>query len=53
MYNVQHKNANIIINFTTIVDRPKTDSWSDNNHLIGMIKPVNGNPTFPLTSKDI
>ena len=29
------------------------DSWSNNSHPIGVVKPVYGYPTFPLTAKAV
>ena len=42
--------------YTTIADRLRTVSWSKNchsGHPTGVVKPVNGIPTFPLTAKDV
>ena len=45
----QHKNATKI-DYTTIADRLRTVSWSNNSHPTGVVKPVYGRPTFPLTA---
>ena len=37
--------------YTTIADRLGTVSWSNDSHPTGMVKPINGIPTFPLTVK--
>ena len=39
--------------YTTIADRLRTVSWSNTNHPTGVVKPVNGYPTFPLTTKAV
>ena len=39
------------IDYTTIAGRLRTVSWSNNSHPTGVVKPVNGYPTFPLTTK--
>ena len=36
--------------YTTITDRLRTVSWSDNRHRTGAVKPVYECPTFPLTA---
>ena len=46
----QHKNAAKNLDYTTIADRLMTVSWSNNSHLTGVVKPVYGYPTFPLTT---
>ena len=38
-------------NFTTIAERLWTVSWSSDSHPKGVVKPVNGIPTFPLATK--
>ena len=35
---------------TTIADRLRTVSWCNNSHPTGVVKPVYGIPTFPLTA---
>ena len=42
-----HKN----FDYTTITDRLRTVSWSNNSHPTGGVKPVNEHSTFPLTAK--
>ena len=51
--NGQHKNATKNFDYTTIADRIRTVSWSDNSHPTGMVIPVYGYPTFPLTIKAV
>ena len=46
--NGQHKNATKNFNNTTIVD-----SWSNNSHPTGVVKPVYGYTTFPLIAKAV
>ena len=41
------------LDYTTIVDRLRTVSWSHGSHLIGVLKPVYAHPTFPLTAKAV
>ena len=43
------KNATINFDYTTIVDRLKTISWSNSSHPTGVVKPVYERSTFPLT----
>ena len=38
---------------TTIANQPQTVSWSNNSHPTGMVKPVYGYPTFPLTTTTV
>ena len=47
----QHKHATKNFDKTTITDRLRTVSWSNNIHSTGMVKPVKGIPTFTLTAK--
>ena len=49
--NRQHKNATKKFDYPTFADRLRTASWSNNSHPTGVVKPVNGHPTFPLTAK--
>ena len=49
----QHKHATKNFDYTTIADRLRTVSWSNNSHPTGVVKPVNGIPTFPLTAKAV
>ena len=51
--NVQHKNATENFDYTTIADRPRMVSWNNNSHPPGVVKPVYGYPTFPLTAKAV
>ena len=37
--NKQHKNANENFDYTTIADRLRTVSWSNNSHTTGVVKP--------------
>ena len=46
--NGQHKNATKNFDYTTIVDQ-----ISNNSHPTGVVKPVYGYPTFPLTTKAV
>ena len=39
--------------YTTIADRFRTVSWGDDSHSTGVVKPVYGIPTFPLTTKAV
>ena len=39
--------------YTTIAGRLRTVSWSNNSHQIGVVKPVYGYPTLPLTAKPV
>ena len=48
---LQHKNATKNFDCTTIVDRLRTVSCSNDSHPIGGVKPVYGISTFPLTTK--
>ena len=47
------KNATKNFDYTTIADRLKTVSWGNDSHLAGVVKPVYGIPTFPLTAKAV
>ena len=49
----QHKNA--IKNFydTTIADWLGTVSWGNDSHPTGVVQPMFGIPTFPLTGKAV
>ena len=49
----QPKNATKHFDCITIADRLRTVSVSNNNHPTGMVKPVYGSQTFPLTTKAI
>ena len=39
--------------YTTIADRPRTDRWGNDSHPTGVIEPVYGIPTIPLTAKAV
>ena len=45
----QHKNATKNFYYTTISDRLRTVSWSNNSYPTGVVKPVYRIPTFPST----
>ena len=45
------KNATKNFDCTTIADRLRTVSWGNDSHPAGVVKPVYGIPTFPLTAK--
>ena len=47
------KNATKNFDYITIVDRLRTGSWGNDSHPTGVVKPVNGIPTFPLSVKAI
>ena len=47
------KNATKNFDYTTIADRLRTVSWGNNSHPAGVVKPVYGIPTFPLTAKAV
>ena len=49
----QHTNAIKNFDYITIADRLRTVSWSNNSHPTGVVKPVYGYPTFPLTAKAV
>ena len=51
--NGQHKNATKHFDCTAIADRLRTVSWSNNSHPTGVVKPVYGHTTFPLTAKAV
>ena len=42
-----------IFDYTTIADRLRTVSWSNDSHPTGVVKSVYGIPTFPLTTKAV
>ena len=48
--NWQHKNTTKNFDYTTIADRLSTVGWSNNSHPTGVVKPVYGYPTLPLTT---
>ena len=47
------KNATKYFDYTTIADRLRTVSWDNDSHPTGVVKPVYGIPTFPLTAKAV
>ena len=47
------QNATRYFDYTTIVDRLRTISWSNNSHPSGVVKPFYRYPTFPLTAKAV
>ena len=47
----KHKNVTKDFDFTTIVGRLRTVSWSYNSYPTGLVKSVYGISTFPLTAK--
>ena len=47
------KNATQILDCTTITDTLRTVSWGNDSHQTGVVKPVHGFPTFPLTTKAV
>ena len=47
----QSKNATKNFYYTTIADRLRTVSWGNDSHPTGVVNPVYGIPTFPLTAK--
>ena len=49
----QHINATKNLDYTTIADWLRTVSWSNASHPTGVVKPVYGIPTFPLTTKSV
>ena len=49
----QHKNATKNLDYTTISDQFRTIIWGNDSHPTGVVKPVNGIPTFPLTTKAV
>ena len=48
--NVTQKNATKNFDYTTITDRLGTVSWSTSSHSTGVVKPVYGRSTLPLTA---
>ena len=45
------KTATKNFDYTTITDRLRTVSWSNNSHPTGVVKPVYDRSTFQLTAK--
>ena len=39
--------------YTTSADRLRTVSWDNDSHPTGMVKPIYGIRTFPLTTKAV
>ena len=51
--NVTTQNATKNFDYTTIADRLGTISWGNDSHPTGVVKPVYGISTFPLTEKAV
>ena len=49
----QRYNTKKNLDYTIIVDRLRTISWSNDSHPTGVVKPVNGVTTFPLTTEAV
>ena len=49
----QHTNATKDFHYTTIADRLRAVIRGNDSHLTGMVKPIYGIPTFPLTVRDM
>ena len=49
----QHENTAKNFDNTTIADRVRAVSWSNNRNRTGVVKLVNGIPTFLLTTKGV
>ena len=49
----QHKNATKNFDYTTIADWLRTISWGNDSHPTGVVEPVYGIQTFPLTAKTV
>ena len=47
------KNAIKNFDYTTNAVRLRTVSWGNDSHPTGVVKPVYGIPTFPLTAKAV
>ena len=47
------KSATKNFDYTTIADQLRTVSWSNDSHQSGVVKPVYGIPTFPLSAKAV
>ena len=47
------KTATKNFDYTTIADRLRTVSWGNDSHPTGVVKPVYGIQTFPLTAKAV
>ena len=48
-----YKDTTKHVNYTTIADRLRIVSWSNNNHPTGVDKQVYGYPTIPLMTKAV
>ena len=48
-----HENATKNLDYSTIADRLRTVSWGNDSQPTGMVKPVCGIQTFPLTTKAV
>ena len=46
-------NATKNFDYITIADRLRTVSWGVDSHPTGVVEPVYGIPTFPLTAKAV
>ena len=49
----QRDNTKTSPNYTTIAIRLRTVSWDNDSHPTGVVKPVYGIPTLPLTAKAV
>ena len=49
----QHKNTTKTFDYATIADRLRTVNSGNDSHPTGVVKPVYGIPTFPLTAKAV
>ena len=49
----KHENATTTFDYTTISDRLRTVSWSNDSHPTGVVKPVYWIPTFLLTANAV
>ena len=49
----QHKHTTKNYDYTTIADRSRMVSLSTDSNPTGVVKAVNGIPTFPLTAKAV
>ena len=49
----QHTNATQNFDYITITDRFRTVSWGNDSNPTGVVKPVYGIPTYPLTAKAV
>ena len=49
----EKKEDNWLNPMTKIVDRPRSVSWGNDSQPTGVVKPVYGIPTFPLTLKAV